>query len=47
VRGIEEDRLVKGAYRSSMEELTEWVGWADKVVNFLRGGRGERTVAWC
>jgi len=33
-RGIEEERLVKGAHRSSMEELTAWVGWADKVVNF-------------
>ncbi|HEX9711003.1 MAG TPA: DsrE family protein [Actinomycetota bacterium] len=33
-RAIEEERLVKGAHRSSMEELTEWVGWADKVVNF-------------
>ena len=33
-RAIEEERLVKGAHRSSMDELTEWVGWADKVVNF-------------
>jgi len=33
-RAISEERLVKGAHRSSMEELTEWVGWADKVVNF-------------
>ena len=33
-RGISEERLVKGSHRSSMDELTEWVGWADKVVNF-------------
>lgn len=33
-RGIDEDHVVKGARRSSMDELTEWVVWADKVVNF-------------
>ena len=33
-RGIDEDRLVKGASRASMDDLTEWVGWADKVVSF-------------
>lgn len=33
-RGIAEDYLVKGAHRSSMDEYTEWVVWADKVVSF-------------
>jgi uncharacterized protein involved in oxidation of intracellular sulfur len=33
-RGMEEDRLTKGAHRSSLEELTSWTLWADKVVSF-------------
>lgn len=33
-RAIEEERLVEGAHRSSMDELTGWVGWADKIVTF-------------
>lgn len=33
-RGIEDDRLVKGARRSTMEELTEWSEWADKILVF-------------
>jgi sulfur relay (sulfurtransferase) complex TusBCD TusD component (DsrE family) len=32
-RGMSDDRLVKGAHRSSMKELTEWTLWADKVIN--------------
>ena len=33
-RGIEEERLVEGARRSSLEELTEWTLWADRVLTF-------------
>lgn len=33
-RGLSDDRLVVGAHRSSLEDLTEWTLWADKVVNF-------------
>lgn len=32
-RGMSEDRLTKGAHRSSMKELTDWTMWADKVIN--------------
>jgi uncharacterized protein involved in oxidation of intracellular sulfur len=33
-RGIDADKLVAGAHRSSMDELTEWTCWADKVISF-------------
>jgi uncharacterized protein involved in oxidation of intracellular sulfur len=33
-RGITEEMLTKGARRSSLEELTDWTLWADKVVTF-------------
>jgi uncharacterized protein involved in oxidation of intracellular sulfur len=33
-RAIEDARLVAGARRSSMDELTSWTLWADKVVSF-------------
>lgn len=33
-RGIAESELEEGARRSSMEELTDWTLWADKVVVF-------------
>ena len=33
-RGIVEDGLVEGSHRSSMEELTDWLLWADQVVVF-------------
>jgi uncharacterized protein involved in oxidation of intracellular sulfur len=33
-RGISEDRLVKGAPRASLDELTDWTLWADKVATF-------------
>ena len=33
-RGISETDLVDGCRRSTMEELTVWVQWADKVVVF-------------
>ena len=33
-RGIDDERLVKEARRSTLEELTDWTIWADKVVTF-------------
>jgi uncharacterized protein involved in oxidation of intracellular sulfur len=33
-RGLTDDRLAEGARRSSLDELTDWTGWADKVVTF-------------
>lgn len=33
-RGIDEAQLVDGAHRSTMDELTAWTRWADKVVVF-------------
>lgn len=33
-RGISEADLVKGASRSSMDELTAWTQWSDKVIVF-------------
>lgn len=33
-RGITDDLLTKGARRSSLEELTDWTLWADKVVTY-------------
>lgn len=33
-RRIEDDRLTKGAHRSTLDELTDWTLWADKVVTF-------------
>jgi uncharacterized protein involved in oxidation of intracellular sulfur len=33
-RGISEDLLVKGAHRSSLDELAGWTLWADRVVTF-------------
>ncbi|HEX5332278.1 MAG TPA: DsrE family protein [Cellulomonas sp.] len=32
-RGLDADRLLDGAHRSSMVELAEWTTWADKVIN--------------
>lgn len=31
-RGMTEDMLTKGAHRSSLEDLTDWTVWADKVI---------------
>jgi len=31
--GMSEDRIVKGAHRSSMAELAKWTAWADQVIN--------------
>ena len=33
-RGMDEDHLTKGARRSTLEELTDWTVWADKVITF-------------
>jgi uncharacterized protein involved in oxidation of intracellular sulfur len=33
-RGMAVERLVEGAHRGSMDELTEWTQWADKVLVF-------------
>ncbi|MFZ5462241.1 MAG: DsrE/DsrF/TusD sulfur relay family protein [Pseudomonadota bacterium] len=33
-RGIDEKQLVEGATRSTMDELTAWTQWADKVIVF-------------
>jgi uncharacterized protein involved in oxidation of intracellular sulfur len=33
-RGIGGDDLVVGSHRSSLDELTQWTGWADKVLVF-------------
>jgi uncharacterized protein involved in oxidation of intracellular sulfur len=33
-RGIKEDVLVKGAHRSTLDELTDWTLWADRVMSF-------------
>jgi uncharacterized protein involved in oxidation of intracellular sulfur len=33
-RAISEDQLIDGPHRSTLEELTDWTIWADKVVSF-------------
>jgi uncharacterized protein involved in oxidation of intracellular sulfur len=33
-RGIRAEELVAGSHRGSMDELTAWTAWADKVVSF-------------
>ena len=33
-RGITDEMLSDGSHHSSMDELTEWTMWADKVVTF-------------
>lgn len=33
-RGLGEERLVDGARRSTLEELTDWTLWADRVIAF-------------
>jgi uncharacterized protein involved in oxidation of intracellular sulfur len=33
-RGLTAERLVDGAHRGSMDELTDWTVWADKVLVF-------------
>lgn len=33
-RGLTDDELVEGARRSTLDELTEWTIWADRVLVF-------------
>jgi uncharacterized protein involved in oxidation of intracellular sulfur len=33
-RGVTEAELVDGAHRGTMDELTDWATWADKVLVF-------------
>ena len=33
-RGISVEDLMEGSHRSSMDELTQWTAWADKVLVF-------------
>ena len=33
-RAIEEDSLVKGAHRCTLEQLADWTVWADQVLTF-------------
>jgi uncharacterized protein involved in oxidation of intracellular sulfur len=33
-RGMKDDELVEGARRSTLDELTDWTIWADKVLVF-------------
>ena len=33
-RGIAETELAEGAARSTLEQLTDWTIWADKVITF-------------
>lgn len=33
-RGMDDDQLTTGARRSTLDELTRWTIWADKVITF-------------
>jgi len=33
-RGIIESEIIEGAKRSTLEQLTDWTLWADKVIVF-------------
>ena len=33
-RGLQAEQLVDGARRSTLDELTDWTVWADKVITF-------------
>lgn len=33
-RGLEDEELMEGTHRSTMEELADWTQWADKVLVF-------------
>jgi uncharacterized protein involved in oxidation of intracellular sulfur len=33
-RGLREEQLVDGARRATLEELTDWTLWADKMLTF-------------
>jgi uncharacterized protein involved in oxidation of intracellular sulfur len=33
-RGLSESELTEGAKRSTLEQLTDWTAWADKIITF-------------
>ena len=33
-RAIREEQLIEGTRRSTLEELTDWTLWADKIISF-------------
>jgi uncharacterized protein involved in oxidation of intracellular sulfur len=33
-RGITDGELVDGCHRSSLDELTDWIPWAERVLTF-------------
>lgn len=33
-RGIKDEELIEGTKRSTLEQLTDWTQWADKVITF-------------
>lgn len=33
-RGIQDDQLIQGTVRGNMEQLTDWLEWADKIVTY-------------
>ena len=33
-RGIHDTELIPGCHRSTLEELADWILWADKVITF-------------
>jgi len=33
-RAVQENALAEGAHKSNMEELTDWILWADKVIAY-------------
>jgi len=33
-RAIRDEQLIEGARRSTLDELTDWTRWADKIVTF-------------
>jgi uncharacterized protein involved in oxidation of intracellular sulfur len=33
-RGVQVEQLTEGVHRSNMEELTDWMVWADKVISY-------------
>ncbi len=33
-RGLDEKALIEGAHRSTLEELTDWILWAERTLTF-------------
>jgi uncharacterized protein involved in oxidation of intracellular sulfur len=33
-RGIQDAQLMEGVHRSTLDELTDWIVWADKVIAY-------------